>query len=192
MLKRSSLVVTGVSMLLLSACNFQTPQSARQETQSPDKRDKVPRVPKSTPPIATTEADSPVTAAAKPDPARVRAGEAFTVVVDVHISKGWHIYAIDRPTGPALPTSITLDLPKGLTWDGNWTSPEPSLDQSSLGAPNFVHERAVAFQRRVRVGRDISPGPRPLRGMLHFQACDRYACRAPAQLSLQTEIDVAH
>ncbi len=192
MLRRSTLVVMGVSMLLLSACNFQTPQSARQVTQSPDEGGKVPPVPKSTPPSATTEADSPVTAAAKPDPASVRAGEAFTVLVDVHITKGWHIYAIDRPTGPALPTSITIELPKGLAWDGNWTFPEPSLDESSLGDPSFVHQGVVTFRRRVHVARDVSPGPRPLRGMLHFQACDRYSCRAPAQLLLQTEIDVVH
>jgi DsbC/DsbD-like thiol-disulfide interchange protein len=192
MLKRSTLVVIGVSMLLLSACNFQTPQSVRQEAQSPDERDNVPAIPKSAPPSVTTEADSPVTVAAKPDPASVRAGAAFTVVVDVHITKGWHIYAIDRPTGSALATLITFELPTGLAWDGNWTFPEPSLDESSLGTPSFVHQGVVTFRRRVRVARDASPGPRALHGMLHFQACDRYSCRAPAQLLLQTEIDVVH
>jgi DsbC/DsbD-like thiol-disulfide interchange protein len=190
MLNRSSLIVMGVSMLLLSACNFQTPQSARQETQSPDEGGKVSPVPKSTPPSATTEADSPVTVLAKADPANVRAGEAFTVVVEVQMTTGWHIYAIDRPTGPALPTSITVDLPKDLAWVGNWTFPEPSLNESSLGDPSFVHEGAVTFRRRMRVARDISLGRLPLRGTLHYQACDRFSCRAPAQLRLQTEIDV--
>jgi DsbC/DsbD-like thiol-disulfide interchange protein len=190
MSKRASLVVMGVSMLLLSACNVQTPQSARQETQSPDVGGKVSPVPKSPPPSATTDADSPVTALAKAEPAKVRAGEAFTVVVEVQMTTGWHIYAIDRPTGPARPTSITVELPKGLAWDGNWTFPEPSLDESSLGSPNFVHQGAVTFRRRVRVASDVSPGLRPLRGVLHFQACDRYSCRAPAQLTLHTETDV--
>ena len=179
-------------MLLLSACNFQTPHSARKATQSPDEGGKVEPVPKGTQPGATTEASSPLTAVAKSNPANVRAGEAFTVVVDVHITTGWHIYAIDRPTGPALPTSITVDLPKDLAWVGNWTFPEPSLDESSLGNPSFVHEGVVTFRRRVRVARDVSPGPLPLRATLHYQACDRYSCRAPAQLSLQTEIHVGH
>jgi DsbC/DsbD-like thiol-disulfide interchange protein len=190
MLKRSSLVVLGVSMLLLSACNFQTPQSARQETRMPDEGGKISPVPKSTPPNATTEDDSPVTALAKTDPANVRAGGVFTVVVDVQMTGGWHIYAIDRPTGPALPTSITIGLPKGLAWDGNWTFPEPSLNESSLGHPSFVHEGAVTFRRRVRVARDVSAGQVPLRGRLNYQACDRYSCRAPAQLTLQTEMHV--
>lgn len=30
----------------------------------------------------------------------------------------------DRPTGPPLPTSIIIELPKGLAWDDTWIFPE--------------------------------------------------------------------
>jgi hypothetical protein len=190
MSKRATLIATGVSLLLLSACDVQMPQSGGPETKARAEGGQVPPLPQSPPPIAAIDASAPVTAAAKPDPTRLRAGESFALIVDVQIAKGWHIYAIDRPTGPALPTSISIGLPKGLAWDGNWTFPDPSLDESSLGNPSFLHEGAVTFRRRVRVARDVSPGPLSLRGALHYQACDRYSCRAPAQLTLQTEIHV--
>jgi hypothetical protein len=112
MLKRSTLGVTGVSMLHLSARDFQTPRPARQATPLADEGGKVPPIPKSTLPGATTEADTPVTAVAKPDPASVSAGEAYIVVVDLHIAAGWHIFTIDRPTRPAVPASSPSICPR--------------------------------------------------------------------------------
>lgn len=177
-------------MLLLSACNFQMPQSVRQETESPGERAKVPPVAKSTPPNATKEADSPVAAVAKPDPEIVRAGEAFTLVVDVQVDAGWHIYAIDRYAGPARPTAITFELPKSLQWENKWTSPDPSLETSYGAEPCFVHEGKLAFRRRVRSARDAASGRLTLHGTLRYQACDRFSCRAPAELTLQTELNI--
>jgi DsbC/DsbD-like thiol-disulfide interchange protein len=140
---------------------------------------------------AVREMLGPVTATAKADKTELRPGDAFDLTVDVKVAAGWHIYPIDRPTGPALPTRIAFELPKGLEWAGNWTSPGPVLDASSAGEPNFVHEGTVAFRRRVRVSRDAQTGGLTLRGTLRSQACDRFSCRPPAELSLQTEVRIA-
>ena len=58
-----------------------------------------------------------MTATLQTDKNAVRDGDAFTVTVNVQIAPGWHIYAVDRPTGVALPTKIRLELAAGLESD---------------------------------------------------------------------------
>jgi DsbC/DsbD-like thiol-disulfide interchange protein len=108
----------------------------------------------------------------------------------VQVAEGWHIYAMDRPTGPAIATEIQLNLPAGLESAGKWTSPEPSLDNTTPGEPAFVYEKPVAFQRPVRVARGTTPGSVTIGCILRYQVCNRVSCRAPAELKLQTVIKV--
>jgi DsbC/DsbD-like thiol-disulfide interchange protein len=143
------------------------------------------------PESATPEPGSPVTATVKTDKSTVRAGEDFTLTVDVQVAEGWHIYAMDRPTGPATATEIQLNLPAGLESAGKWTSPEPSMDNSSPGEAAFVYEKPVAFQCPVRVARGTAAGSVTIGCVLRYQVCNRASCHAPAELKLQTAIQVA-
>lgn len=214
--KRVSLACLAIGWLLLSSCDKTSPATARQSgalsgggapgapaaairpaaaprvstpsiaLQTPPSEAKK----SSAPPVEAQESGSPVTATLRTDRAAVRAGEEFTVTVDVKIARGWHIYAIDRPTGPALATEIRLELPCSLQSAGKWTSPEPSLDDSSPGEPVFVHAGSVAFQCSLRAARGAAPGPIIVRCAFRYQACDRFSCRAPAEIELQSSIRV--
>jgi DsbC/DsbD-like thiol-disulfide interchange protein len=124
------------------------------------------------------------------DRKQIRAGDEFTLTLDVEIAEGWHIYAVDRPSGPAVPTAIELPLPAGLEAAGNWTLPEPALDDTSAGEPAFVYRGSVAFQRRVRAAGGGTRGSIPLSGTLRYQACDRASCRPPAKLKFDTSIEL--
>jgi hypothetical protein len=147
-------------------------------------------VPHDEPPIAVTKTASVVTASTTADPSEPRIGQTFTVRIDVQIGTDWHIYAIDRPTGPSVPTSIDFELPKPLEWVGDWKGPEPTLDESHPEEPSFIYQGSVAFQRQVRVAGNAPPGPMTLQGLLHYQACNKVSCRAPSQLALQTNVKV--
>ncbi|HEX4071444.1 MAG TPA: hypothetical protein VHX68_09750, partial [Planctomycetaceae bacterium] len=139
-----------VACLLLGACDQTGPATVRQEggalaTSANAAPIAVAPVAPSKPTAATStlsqkpteparqapSQQSPVTATLQTDKNAVRDGDAFTVTVNVQIAPGWHIYAVDRPTGVALPTKIRLELAAGLESTGKWTSPEPSLDDSS-------------------------------------------------------------
>ncbi|HUE13336.1 MAG TPA: protein-disulfide reductase DsbD domain-containing protein [Planctomycetaceae bacterium] len=139
---------------------------------------------------ATPNPSSPVTATLRSEKTAVRPGESFAVTIDVQIAGGWHIYAVDRPTGPAVKTQLQLDLPKGFESAGDWSLPDPSLDESSAGEVAFVYRGSVAFRRSVRVKPGTSPGAKPLRCMIHYQACDQFSCRPPADLKLEAFIQV--
>ena len=148
------------------------------------------QTPRDEQPVAVTKTPSVVTASATVEPSEPHVGQTFTVRVDVQIGNDWHIYAIDRPTGPSVPTSIDFKLPKLLEWAGDWKGPEPTLDESHPEEPSFIYHGSVTFQRQVRVARDASPGPIALHGALHFQACNKASCRAPSQLALETNVKV--
>jgi DsbC/DsbD-like thiol-disulfide interchange protein len=141
------------------------------------------------PSVAAPESPSLVTATLRSDLRQIRAGEEFTLTLNVEIAEGWHIYAVDRPTGPAVRTAIELPLPAGLESAGNWTLPDPIPDDSTAGEPAFVYHGSIAFQRRLRAARG-TPGPISLSGTLRYQACDRDSCRAPAKLKFDTSLQL--
>jgi DsbC/DsbD-like thiol-disulfide interchange protein len=207
--QRSSLAVSVVACLLLGACDRTGPPTVRQEGAEPATSEQAapiavaqsgpakPTVAKSTPaqkpaepPRQGPSQQSPVTATLRPEKNAVRDGDTVTLTVEVQIAPGWHIYAVDRPTGVALPTKIRLELPAGLESTGKWTSPEPSLDDSSAGEPAFVYHDAAAFQQTIRVKHGAAAGPMVVRAELSYQVCDRFSCRAPTALKLQTSIQV--
>jgi DsbC/DsbD-like thiol-disulfide interchange protein len=139
---------------------------------------------------AAPDDNSPVRATLRTDKNAARDGETFAVIADVQIAPGWHIYAIDRPTGPAVPTKITLDLPAGLESAGGWTSPEPAPDSSSAGPPAFVYHDAVAFRQTIRVKHGTPAGPIVIPVEFRYQVCDQFSCRPPATRKLRTSIEV--
>ncbi len=212
--KSFRLAATAASCLLLAACDHTVPAKVEQSGAAPAVREKTGTVAtapsadrpaasaplavkpsvaarkSSDPPRASPDSNSPVTATIRTDKSAVRVGESFTVIVDVQIASGWHIYAIDRPTGVALPTKIRLELPAGLESTSKWTSPEPSLDDSSAGEPAFVYHDAAAFQQTLRVKQGATTSPMVIRAELSYQVCDRFSCRAPTTLKLQTSIQI--
>lgn len=137
------------------------------------------------------KSDSLVTPHVTVDPASVRAGSVFTIRVEVQIQPGWHIYAVDKPTGPSIPTSIDFKLPKTLSWDGDWAVSEPALDDAHPDEPAFVYQGSASFSRRVHAARDAPSGAVSLRGKLGYQACDKFSCRAPTHTDLQANLKIA-
>jgi hypothetical protein len=184
-------------MFFASACDSPTQGVTSHDPQPPAKQAgaaPAPAVskqaPPGEPPVAVTKTPSVVTASATVEPSEPHIGQTFTVRIDVQIGNDWHIYAIDRPTGPSVPTSIEFELPKPLEWAGEWKNPEPTLDESHPEEPSFIYHGSVTFQRQVRVARDAPPGPTALHGALHYQACNKVSCRAPSQLALETNVNV--
>jgi len=139
---------------------------------------------------AGATASSPVAAAMRASVAEVRAGEPLEIAVQVRIKPGWHIYAVNRPAGSSLPTSIGLDLPAGVERAGDWELPEAALEISTSDQPRFIYTGDVEFRCRLRVSQDAQAGTLKLAGVLNFQACDRFSCQPPDSIPLATEVRV--
>ena len=127
----------------------------------------------------------------RPSKVQIHAGEAFDVSVEIRIAPGWHIYAMERPSGSSLPTTVELSLPTVLELAGDWTLPDPAIEIAKSDKPSFVYTGDVLFRRKLRVSTATQPGPLTIRGELKFQACDRFSCRPPDSIPIQTEALVA-
>jgi hypothetical protein len=180
-----SLIVFSGS-ILLSACHPTNTETGDQQNAPIERRDVA---------VATVDNPaetpaSPVTASVRVDKTEVRRGEDFTLLIDVQIAAGWHIYPIDHRAGAAALTKIRLQLPKGLESTEKWTSPEPVLSPPLQGEPVFVYEGNSEFRCPVSVLQDAPLTNPSVRCTLVYQACDQFSCRPTAEITLETKVHV--
>ena len=133
---------------------------------------------------------SPVSAAAGLSDAQAQAGQTRTLIVKVQTAAGWHIYAVDRPAGPAARTTLKLVLPPDVDAAGDWSYPQPQPNFAAGAQPGHIYEGTVRFQCPLKVKSGAAPGERKIQCELGYQACDAFSCRPPAAVMLETRLEV--
>jgi DsbC/DsbD-like thiol-disulfide interchange protein len=119
----------------------------------------------------------PVVVGAALRPAKVPAGGTLTLYVQARIAPTWHIYGANvTPSGNA-PTTLTLQLPRGIEPAGPWVYPEGTTPANGAGVQ---YGGRVTFRRHLRVADDARPGPVEVRCEFGYQACDPFSCQPPA------------
>lgn len=134
-------------------------------------------------------------------------GQETTLVVDVDIAPGWHVYGAQVPP-PYTPLAVELDNRDRLLVAQSFSAPEAKLIRfAALGETLPVHEGRLRITGRIRLRwspppslfrgvedavrrRAIEPGPYELRGTLRFQACDDSTCLPPHAVPFALPITV--
>lgn len=129
----------------------------------------------------------PVRATIKASQNEAAPGDSFDVVVQVRMSRNFHIYAGNDTNSPNIPTTVNLTLPNGLKPTGEWTN-SPAAVQSKDGP--LIYTNAVAFHRMVKVSADAPRQTINLSVALRYQACDDNECFPPETLTLETPITI--
>ena len=135
-----------------------------------------------------------VDAAYAPSAYRTEKGALVTLVVRLKIADGWHTYASVPENERVDTTKISIELPAGARWHGDWQAPK-TFDTR----PGVVeYSRDSAFTRQLYFttvptqGRD--PGQATvitLRGTVHNQACKKKGnCLPPADAPVEAKIIV--
>jgi DsbC/DsbD-like thiol-disulfide interchange protein len=130
----------------------------------------------------------PVVAGAAISPAKVRAGDTVTLVVQVKTASKWHIYAADMPTEGSIPTTLKLKLPDGVQAKGKWSYPSAVQNRNGEG---WVYEGDLTFRRALTLASDVPAGQIEVTCEFGYQACDPSSCKPPAKLSLKAKVEVA-
>ena len=88
----------------------------------------------------------------------------------------------NKPRDPLfIPTTLTLDVPKGITV-AEIRYPEPSdLTQAGLKEPLSVFGSDFTIDVRLTIAADAARGDVALPGRLRYQACDVKMCYPPAR-----------
>jgi peroxiredoxin len=175
---------------------FLMPDSAHFDPTFPDVRRELARtfggvpVAATEPPRARTDgpldASRVVSVALRPQ--TIAPGAHGEIAVSIRIAPGYHTMS-DRPSKPEyIPTRITVGEAGGLTFGAVTWPPATSFDLGAETIATFEHE--VIGRVPVDAAADAARGTRTVRGTLHYQACTRASCLAPATTPFETTIDV--
>jgi DsbC/DsbD-like thiol-disulfide interchange protein len=132
-------------------------------------------------------AKKPVVAALELSPAKPRAGEAVTLSVRVKMADGWHINDALNPGEGAIPTTLALKLPRGVTARGEWQYPAALPNPDGQG---LVYEDEVVFKRTLKLAPEVPAGSLDVVCDFGYQACNASTCRPPAKLVLRARAAV--
>jgi hypothetical protein len=134
--------------------------------------------------VSAPEASKPVTAALAVVPQSAR--KSAVLLVKVRIFPLHHIYALDKSGSDNTPTTLKVDLPKGMNFKSRWEVPDPKKGKGK----SRVYEEEVVFRRKLMIGNSVAPGKYPIQCEMGYQVCDEELCWPPATIPLSAEIEV--
>ncbi len=117
----------------------------------------------------------------------VKPGESFTLGIRLRIASGWHVYAVNQPTGVNIPTTLKLTLPAGMQQVGEWEIPKPYR----LNDTTFAYEKEVVFRQLIAIPSDGAAGDQEVVCEVGYQSCSETSCLRPTKATLQVPIRVA-
>ena len=139
----------------------------------------------------SANASGPVfSATAKWKGALPESGTTAVLEVEVTVLPGWHVNS-DTPLDPYLiPTTASLDLPRG------WTATKPTYPPSKVVKLAFSDDNLAVFEGRFLVTIRVSEAsgavrPDALRGVVEAQACNNQLCLPPAEVAFSVPLGAA-
>ena len=135
------------------------------------------------------DADDLVTWTGPTGPVAVTPGEAASVRLGVTIADGWHVYALDSPTG--LPLRVETELPAGVRLDGLQQSPPIDALDPTLGEPVRWFEGQATVELALLASPTATAGERPATVDVTFGVCDDRICLPPRTQTVEFRLAVA-
>jgi DsbC/DsbD-like thiol-disulfide interchange protein len=124
--------------------------------------------------------------------APVPRGRTFEVAIVVDIARGFHMNS-HKPTDEYLiPTTITPQLPAGVTLAGT-IYPSGRLGKFAFSPtkPLDVYTGSVTLKLRLVAQANAPLGPTAIPVTLRYQACNDAACLPPVKVPVNVQIEVA-
>lgn len=112
--------------------------------------------------------------AARPSKEAVKAGEAFTLVFEIEITPGWHIYPTAKTT-TGEPTQLAFEAAElsGKIEE----EPKAKVHPAADGEPAYEYQEGkVAFRVPLRLKPGPKPGPFELKGSFKYMICNAETC----------------
>jgi DsbC/DsbD-like thiol-disulfide interchange protein len=130
----------------------------------------------------------PVKWSATIEPKSAKPGGEVTLKVKGVIEEGWHIYAVNKPTGLSRKTSLKLTLADKLKADKDWKIPDPVKDEKA-DEETFKYEGDVVFSRKIKVA-ESAEGALEASTTVEFMACNAETCLSPKKVTVKTALKV--
>lgn len=126
-------------------------------------------------------------------PAELTAAPGQTVWLEVRaeIDPGRHINAHLPLEDVLIPTDVVLEPVDGLRY-GEIIYPQPARVMVSFSETALLlYYGEITIHIPVHIDTDADAGPRTIRGVLRYQACDNYICLPPTEVGFEAMLTVA-
>ena len=121
------------------------------------------------------------------EPAVLAAGGSTRVRLPVKLADEWHIYGLAHE---GVPTTVTVEeWPEGLS-GGAVTESPPAVEHDNYGIMELIHEGEVTFSLTVEAAADAAPGPRTIKGVVGWMACNASMCLEPVKIPFEIRVQV--
>ena len=130
----------------------------------------------------------PVKWTASFEPKSVKPGGEATLKVKAELEAGWHIYAVDKPTGLSRKTALKLAVAEKLSPDKAWKIPAPVRDEKAEDE-TYYYDADVTFTRKVKVG-ESAEGVLEATVTADFMACNEEMCLPPKKVAVKAALKV--
>jgi len=122
------------------------------------------------------------------EPKVVKPGGEATLKVKASIESGWHIYAVDKPTGVSKKTAIKLAAGDKLTLEKGWTIPDP-VRYEKADEETYVYLDDATFTRKVKVSESADKSIEAT-VTAEFMACNEEMCLPPKKVVVKATLKV--
>jgi len=122
---------------------------------------------------------------------QLRAGATKNVAIDFRVGSDYHINS-HAPKSPLLiPTELKLTTPQQVTVaDTKYPAGQDETFPFSPDEKLNVYSGDFSINTVLKAPANTPPGSYPVKGELHFQACDKTACYPPRSLPVQFQVTV--
>jgi len=119
-------------------------------------------------------------------------GKEFQVAVVVDIQNGYHMNSHKPFDSYLIPTTVTPQLPAGITLADTVYPPGKNLKfPFSPDKPLNVYTESVTLRLRLSVGDSAALGDAGIPITLRYQACNNSACLPPVKIPLTASVKIA-
>jgi cytochrome c biogenesis protein CcdA len=119
-----------------------------------------------------------------------RAGTDARVAVQVALPDGFHVQS-NKPRDPNLiPTTLSIDLPAGVTLAEIVFPPTVETKLLGVDEPLAVFERSFSIGVRLAIASTAAQGDIKVPARLRYQACDSTTCFAPTTATFEWPLHI--
>ena len=131
-------------------------------------------------PLHSTAPKQPIRWQVKAAPhSALKANAKFAVTITGTLDPGWHLYALEEPSGGPIATVVGIAEGEPLNLI-RVESSKPSFRQDTLfHVPTGFFEHIADFILRLQLTSEATPGTHPLRVLIRYQSCNDRVCLPP-------------
>jgi hypothetical protein len=138
-------------------------------------------------------AKPPVQWQVKDPPAKpLKPGTKFNLALEGQIGAGWHLYALEEPTGGPVATVIGLTEGDPADLIRVEQGKPRILPDPLFNVPTGYFEGTAGFILHLQLAKEAAAGASALHILIRYQSCNDHLCLPPHTDTVQVPITIAH